>query len=64
AMPPFGSLYGVPVHVDRALAADPKIVFRAGTHRETMTVAYADFARLEAPQVGDFATPPAPPKPA
>jgi len=59
AMPPFGSLYGVPLYVDQALAADPQIVFRAGTHRETMTVAYADFARLERPQVGEYATPPA-----
>jgi len=61
AMPPFGSLYGVPVYVDRALTQDPQIVFRAGTHRETMRVAYADFERLEKPQVGDYATAPAPP---
>lgn len=61
AMPPFGSLYGVPVHVDRTLTQDPQIVFRAGTHRETMTVAYADFERLERPQVGDFAAPPSVP---
>ncbi len=57
AMPPFGSLYGVPVHVDRTLTTDPQIIFRAGTHRETVTVAYADFERLERPQVGDYATP-------
>ncbi len=63
AMPPFGSLYGVPVYADAALAKDPQIVFRAGTHRETMTVAYADFERLEKPQVGEYSTPPAPPSP-
>jgi len=61
AMPPFGSLYGVPVYVDRALTKDPQIVFRAGTHRETMRVAYADFERLEKPQVGEYAVAPAPP---
>ena len=61
AMPPFGSLYGVPVFVDRALTDDPRIVFRAGTHRETMTVAYADLERLEQPKVGDYATRPAAP---
>lgn len=54
AMPPFGNLYNVPVVVDTALAADPKIIFRAGTHRETMTVAFADFSRLVTPRVVEF----------
>lgn len=63
AMPPFGVLYGVPVYADRSLAQDPTMVFRAGTHRETMTVAYADFERLTKPQVADFAVSPASPRP-
>jgi Ala-tRNA(Pro) deacylase len=54
AMPPFGNLYDVPVYVDRALAEEPDIVFRIGTHRESMKVAYADFARLVQPTVGEF----------
>jgi Ala-tRNA(Pro) deacylase len=60
AMPPFGNLYGVPVCVDRALAKDETIVFRAGTHTDTMSVAYADFERLVEPLVADFADPPSP----
>jgi len=55
AMPPFGNLYDVPVYVDQALAGESDIVFRIGTHRESMKVAYADFARLVEPTVGDFA---------
>lgn len=55
AMPPFGNLYNVPVVADRSLTEDPKIVFNAGTHRETMTVAYQDFARLVSPKMVDFA---------
>lgn len=55
AMPPFGNLYGVPVYVDEALAEEASIVFRVGTHRETMKVAYAGFARLAQPTVGAFA---------
>lgn len=55
AMPPFGNLYGVPVYVDEALAAEANIVFRVGTHEHTMKVAYADFARLADPSVGDLA---------
>jgi len=45
AMPPFGNLYDVPVYVEQALAEQGEIVFRVGTHRDTMKVAYADFAR-------------------
>lgn len=55
AMPPFGNLYGVPVYADRSMAEEPDMVFRIGTHRETMKVAYADFLRLAQPVVGDFA---------
>jgi Ala-tRNA(Pro) deacylase len=55
AMPPFGNLYDVPVYVDEALALQQDIVFRLGTHREAMKVAYSDFARLVQPTVGDFA---------
>jgi Ala-tRNA(Pro) deacylase len=55
AMPPFGNLYDVPVYVDQSLAEESNIVFRIGTHRETMKVAYADFSRLAQPTVGAFA---------
>jgi Ala-tRNA(Pro) deacylase len=54
AMPPFGNLYGVPVYVDRSMAEEPDMVFRVGTHRETMKIAYTDFVRLAQPVVGDF----------
>mgnify|MGYP001822491612 FL=1 len=54
AMPPFGNLYGVPVYVDRSMAEEPDMVFRIGTHRETMKIAYNDFVRLAQPVVGDF----------
>lgn len=55
AMPPFGNLYGVPVYVDTALAEDETIIFQAGTHTDTMSLKYADFARLVRPAVADFA---------
>jgi Ala-tRNA(Pro) deacylase len=54
-MPPFGNLYGVPVVVDQALAEDETIVLQAGTHRDTMSINYADFARLAKPTVARFA---------
>jgi Ala-tRNA(Pro) deacylase len=55
AMPPFGNLYDVPVYADKALGEEEHIVYRIGTHRETIKMSYADFARLAQPRVGVFA---------
>ena len=55
AMPPFGNLYGVPVWVDRSLAKDDTIIFPAGSHTDTIQIAFADFERIVQPQIGDFA---------
>ena len=51
----FGNLYDVAVYVDRALGRNERIVFQAGTHSVTMSVAYADFERLARPTVADIA---------
>lgn len=58
AMPPFGPLYGQQVFVDVALAAEPEIVFNAGTHTEAIRMRWADFATSVRPIVGRFAEPP------
>lgn len=55
AMPPFGNLYDVPVYVDQVLAEAEEIVFDAGTHTDTLKVAYADWERLVQPTLLDFA---------
>ena len=55
AMPPFGNLYDVPVYVEQSLAEDESIVFRSGTHTDTMSVRYSDFERLVEPTVAEFA---------
>lgn len=55
AMPPFGNLYGLPVYVDSSLAADETIVFAVGLYTESMSIRYADFARLVRPAMVDFA---------
>lgn len=54
AMPPFGSLYGLPVLVDETVTHDREIVFNAGSHTELLRLAYEDFARLEDPKVLKF----------
>ena len=55
AMPPFGNLYHIPVYVDQRLTEDETIVFQAGTHTETISMGYADFARLVRPTAIAFA---------
>ena len=54
AMPPFGNLYGLQVYVDDSLSQAPEIVFQVGTHRDTVKMAYADYARLAQPATADF----------
>ena len=58
AMPPFGNLYNLPVYVEQSLTRQESIVFPIGTHTETMSLNYADFARLVQPIVADFALKP------
>lgn len=55
AEPPFGNLYSLQTFVDENLARDEEIVFRAGTHRHAIRMAYADYARLVQPTVADLA---------
>ena len=54
AMPPFGSLYSLPVLIDETVTHDREIVFNAGSHTELVRLAYEDFARLEGPKVLKF----------
>ena len=55
AMSPFGNLYQVPVVVDKELGQAEQIAFNAGSHTDTVTVKYADFAALVTPKTGAFA---------
>ena len=49
AMPPFGTLYQVPTVVEKGLSACSDSVCNAGSHTETITLKYADVARLVKP---------------
>lgn len=51
ALPPFGSQYNMKTVVDRSLTQDDVIVFEGGLHSESIRMKYADFARLECPEV-------------
>jgi Ala-tRNA(Pro) deacylase len=54
AEPPFGGLFGIPVVVDSWLADATWIILRAGSHQESLEMAYSDFVSLEKPRVGSF----------
>jgi len=54
AMPPFGNLYGMGVHVSDKLSEDEEIAFNAGSHTELVRMAYSDFAGLVKPTVVEF----------
>lgn len=54
AMPPLGTLYGLPVYVERSLTEDEDIVFEGGSHSEAIRMRYWDFAALVFPVVAEF----------
>lgn len=52
---PFGSLYDVPVFLDERLRAREQMVCRDGSHTRTITLAMADYLRVEQPEIVDIA---------
>lgn len=54
AEPPFGSLFHMPVIVEETLSRCPRIIVRAGSHEDTVELAFEDFAALEWPRQGSF----------
>jgi Ala-tRNA(Pro) deacylase len=55
AMSPFGNLYGVPVIVEKELGNAKDVVFNAGSHTDTIKMAYQDVIKLTKPKLGGFA---------
>jgi Ala-tRNA(Pro) deacylase len=54
AMPPVGSLFGLPVYCDVQLEHNEFIEFNAGTHRDSIRMAFKDFKRLANPTMTDL----------
>jgi Ala-tRNA(Pro) deacylase len=54
-MPPFGSLYGLPLYLDKSLSQRDYIVFEAGTHTDAIKLDYSAYERLAKPQIAEFA---------
>jgi Ala-tRNA(Pro) deacylase len=54
AMPPFGSLFGLPVYCDVRLANNDFVEFNAGTHIDTIRMAFEEFKRVASPIMTDI----------
>lgn len=55
-LPPFGALFGVPLIVDEGVCRGAPLAFHAFEESALVEVPYDDFARLEHPRVGRFAS--------
>ena len=54
AVPPFGSLFGLPTHCDVRVAENERINFNAGDHSISVSMRWADYLRVENPTLGSF----------
>lgn len=57
-IPPFGSLYGFPVIMDRKLAEEGEIAFKAYSGDEYVVMKFDDYERLTRPIIADIAESP------
>jgi Ala-tRNA(Pro) deacylase len=54
AIPPFGSLYGLPTFVDKVLTKSHYIIFAAGTDSDYIKISYPAYEKVVQPQIGSF----------
>lgn len=54
SIPPFGSLFNLPTWCDERLADQPQINFNAGDHAISISMAYADYVKVEQPLLGQY----------
>jgi Ala-tRNA(Pro) deacylase len=54
SIPPFGSLFEIATYCDEALGAQETINFNAGDHAISIAMAFSDYAKVEAPRMGQF----------
>jgi len=57
SIPPFGSLFGLRTICDPALGENERINFNAGTHTDSIRMAYRDYLKAEEPELADFSKP-------
>ena len=55
SIPPFGSLFELPTLCDAGLGENETINFNAGDHSVSVSMSYADYIKVEDPELGEFA---------
>ena len=55
SIPPFGSLFDLPTLCDSRLGENELINFNAGDHGVSVSMSYADYVKVEGPELGVFA---------
>lgn len=55
AIPPLGSLFGLKTLCDERLGEQAVINFNAGDHAISISMSFADYLRVEQPELGQFA---------
>jgi len=55
SIPPFGSLFTLPTLCDQRLGENEVINFNAGDHGISVSMKYADYVRVEKPELGELA---------
>lgn len=53
-IPPFGSLFGLPMFIDKKLIKNKKINLPAGSYTESVVLNIKDYLKLENPAQGNF----------
>jgi Ala-tRNA(Pro) deacylase len=56
ALPPFGTLWDLPVYVSRSLSDNDLFWFTSGSQYEVFRIRFEDFGRLVPHTVGDFSS--------
>jgi Ala-tRNA(Pro) deacylase len=56
AVPPFGSLFGLPTYCDSRLGENERINFNAGDNSISISMRHEDYLRVENPRCSIFAT--------
>ena len=54
SIPPFGNLFNLPTWCDERLVDQPQINFNAGDHAISISMAYADYIKVEQPLLGEY----------
>ena len=56
AVPPFGSLFGLPTHCDARLGENERINFNAGDQSISVSLRFTEYLQVEKPSLGSFTT--------